>query len=202
MRYSGSNGEYHSFASIQDIRTVFWVLKKNGGIWFILGDNNKYDFHAGPNEIFSAWSSPYISNSSFFINGSASNILSAWPSEMAIISLRTTGNVEASNFSNDRNVLGRYANADLAELLIYNKALTDLEIQMVEGYLAQKWGLAENLPPLHPYSHKLLSINGSSVVTISENQPAGTSIGEFNACLLYTSPSPRDRTRSRMPSSA
>ena len=26
--------------------------------------------------------------------------------------------------------------------------------------------------------------------------------GDFNACLLYTSPSPRDRTRSRMPSSA
>ena len=25
---------------------------------------------------------------------------------------------------------------------------------------------------------------------------------EFNLCLLYTSPSPRDRTRSRMPSSA
>ena len=24
----------------------------------------------------------------------------------------------------------------------------------------------------------------------------------FNSCLLYTSPSPRDRTRSRMPSSA
>ena len=27
-------------------------------------------------------------------------------------------------------------------------------------------------------------------------------IGQANACLLYTSPSPRDRTRSRMPSSA
>ena len=26
--------------------------------------------------------------------------------------------------------------------------------------------------------------------------------GEENVCLLYTSPSPRDRTRSRMPSSA
>ena len=25
---------------------------------------------------------------------------------------------------------------------------------------------------------------------------------DFNTCLLYTSPSPRDRTRSRMPSSA
>ena len=28
------------------------------------------------------------------------------------------------------------------------------------------------------------------------------SMKEFNTCLLYTSPSPRDRTRSRMPSSA
>ena len=27
-------------------------------------------------------------------------------------------------------------------------------------------------------------------------------IGEYRGCLLYTSPSPRDRTRSRMPSSA
>ena len=27
-------------------------------------------------------------------------------------------------------------------------------------------------------------------------------IPESNSCLLYTSPSPRDRTRSRMPSSA
>ena len=26
--------------------------------------------------------------------------------------------------------------------------------------------------------------------------------GKFNACLLYTSPSPRDREKSRMPSSA
>ena len=29
-----------------------------------------------------------------------------------------------------------------------------------------------------------------------------SAIGYFIACLLYTSPSPRDRTRSRMPSSA
>ena len=27
-------------------------------------------------------------------------------------------------------------------------------------------------------------------------------VGSYKACLLYTSPSPRDRTRSRMPSSA
>jgi len=30
----------------------------------------------------------------------------------------------------------------------------------------------------------------------------GVSAGQYYGCLLYTSPSPRDRTRSRMPSSA
>ena len=47
----------------------------------------------------------------------------------------------------------------------------------------------------------LLIVSGEDEITIDE-------IGEINdliqseACLLYTSPSPRDRTRSRMPSSA
>ena len=31
---------------------------------------------------------------------------------------------------------------------------------------------------------------------------SGGRVAQFNNCLLYTSPSPRDRTRSRMPSSA
>ena len=35
---------------------------------------------------------------------------------------------------------------------------------------------------------------------ISEN--IGSFLAEDDSCLLYTSPSPRDRTRSRMPSSA
>ena len=33
-------------------------------------------------------------------------------------------------------------------------------------------------------------------------QVQGVNTGMYNTCLLYTSPSPRDRTRSRMPSSA
>ena len=37
----------------------------------------------------------------------------------------------------------------------------------------------------------------SDVLTVSENGK-----GVLDACLLYTSPSPRDRQRSRMPSSA
>eukprot|EP00657_Telonema_sp_P-1_P010234 TRINITY_DN456_c0_g2_i1.p1 TRINITY_DN456_c0_g2~~TRINITY_DN456_c0_g2_i1.p1 ORF type:complete len:172 (-),score=48.80 TRINITY_DN456_c0_g2_i1:70-585(-) len=45
-------------------------------------------------------------------------------------------------------------------------------------------------PKTHSLRHLLLD-------TLSERHPART-----GSCLLYTSPSPRDRTRSRMPSSA
>ena len=47
---------------------------------------------------------------------------------------------------------------------------------------------------------------GGKVVIFDLNEDAGQAmvaeLGADNCCLLYTSPSPRDRTRSRMPSSA
>ena len=49
---------------------------------------------------------------------------------------------------------------------------------------------------------------GSEYITIFDNFNLTVNKGEFisitgpSGCLLYTSPSPRDRTRSRMPSSA
>ena len=44
---------------------------------------------------------------------------------------------------------------------------------------------------------------GSKEAEIPSPEDVSTEkVEEFVACLLYTSPSPRDRTRSRMPSSA
>ena len=45
--------------------------------------------------------------------------------------------------------------------------------------------------------HKLMRMSYSSIIRESEDFGAA-----LTDCLLYTSPSPRDRTRSRMPSSA
>jgi len=50
-------------------------------------------------------------------------------------------------------------------------------------------------------TYRMICTNGMSVGTIV-SQMRQRHIGEFDVCLLYTSPSPRDRTRSRMPSSA
>lgn len=40
---------------------------------------------------------------------------------------------------------------NMYEILHYNRDISDLEIQQVEGYLAWKWGLRSNLPTTHPY---------------------------------------------------
>ena len=45
-------------------------------------------------------------------------------------------------------------------------------------------------------------VYGSMLSTPILNLPQSAVLGMHNICLLYTSPSPRDRTRSRMPSSA
>ena len=42
----------------------------------------------------------------------------------------------------------------------------------------------------------------SRVIDMGDKNILKNVIKEFKPCLLYTSPSPRDRTRSRMPSSA
>ena len=143
MRYSGTDGQYHSFPNMTDIRTVFWVTKRNSGPGFLLGDNNQYHFHSNNGVAFiNQHSHANIKGGRFAIAGEVADGLSVnVPTEMSVLSLRTTGNVEASNFSNDRNIAGRYWNGDLAELLIYNQALADHEIADVEARLGQKWGL-------------------------------------------------------------
>jgi hypothetical protein len=43
----------------------------------------------------------------------------------------------------------------LCELIFYSGALTINQIQLIEGYLAWKWGLQANLPATHPYNSSL-----------------------------------------------
>ena len=57
-------------------------------------------------------------------------------------------------------------------------------------------GLVAHVGFAHPFCEHLSTITHDAAVT------AGATVHKGGTCLLYTSPSPRDRTRSRMPSSA
>ena len=86
------------------------------------------------------------------VNGSTVNGTSTgMPSSLSVVSLRTLGNVQANNFTNDRINGGRTWAGELAELLIYNQPLNDNEIAVIEGQLAHKWGTSGSLDSNHPY---------------------------------------------------
>jgi hypothetical protein len=48
---------------------------------------------------------------------------------------------------------GLYNIAEYAEIIFYSSALSTIQYQQVEGYLAWKWGLQGNLPATHPYKN-------------------------------------------------
>ena len=50
--------------------------------------------------------------------------------------------------------------------------------------------------------YKVAPFKGQNMALNSAVTQDGLEMGRAQVCLLYTSPSPRDRTRSRMPSSA
>ena len=54
MTYSGANGEFHEWEKINDIRTVFWVVRKSGtdSNRFLLGSRDDYNFHSNGNNYF------------------------------------------------------------------------------------------------------------------------------------------------------
>ena len=160
MSYSGATSESHSFKMIEDIRTVFWVVSEdisvpdsdfrlllgdssNESDWLNNGDGNIWGATLGDSNVYNG----YTRLNGTIIDGKST----AKPNNLSIISLRTLGNVQSDNFSNDRNIASRSWHGKLAELIIYNEPLSDSEIEKVEGYLAHKWGLEGDLPLSHPY---------------------------------------------------
>ena len=162
MRYSGANSDYHEWDDLDKIRTILWVARANhDSAGFMLGDDDKYFFHtSAANSSSTFWHSSQgpaaaLRNGTTRLNGSqidgTSAVITSSMSAMSILSLKTSGNVEASTFSRDRTESGRNWKGDLGELIIFETELSDADIENVEGYLAHKWGLTHSLPTAHPY---------------------------------------------------
>ena len=80
-----------------------------------------------------------------FVNGSAMN---------------TTGTTNSGSISNSNvfdvgagSVGGQPLVGDIAEVLVGGATLTDTNRQLIEGYLAHRYGLSGNLPSDHPYKN-------------------------------------------------
>ena len=57
-----------------------------------------------------------------------------------------------------QNGLGQFWKGSVGEILIFNGLISDNERQIIQGYLASKWGLQKNLPNIHPYKYNKMSL--------------------------------------------
>lgn len=80
---------------------------------------------------------------------------------------------------------GNALTGTISEILVFNRALQNDERQQIEGYLAWKWGLVQNLPTTHPYYY--------AKAPNSAFQPTS-----FPSCALWLDAADRNTISSRV----
>ncbi|MEM1335414.1 MAG: type II secretion system protein [Actinomycetota bacterium] len=70
-----------------------------------------------------------------------------------IVNATSASDLSVNGFAlgSDRRLGGRSWNGIIAEVVVSDVPLSDAERELVEGYLAHKWGTASELPAGHPY---------------------------------------------------
>ena len=156
LRFSGANVAF-SFKRVTGIRSAFWVVKKDPAAFghlderFVLGDTVSHDFHSGwtddtifnvvydnPNP--SGHLSKYLHDGKTFLNGQEMDATKTpFPKQLSVISMQSTGPVEANQLARDRQFGARSWQGDIAEVLLYDVALSWTDRQNVEKYLLAKY---------------------------------------------------------------
>jgi len=143
--------DWFEFDDINTIRTVFWVLRDarvNAEHQFMLGDDNVFHFHNIGTAIWNNNAHANVRGGSTELNGAVIDGLTTdRPTDFAVISVVTTnGPVEASRVSRDRNINGRSWEGEIAEILLYDQALSAADEDEVGSYLSWRYGLSTAYP--------------------------------------------------------
>lgn len=153
--YFDGQDRYLSFPRLEELRTVFWVGRESPeapeGYRPLLGDEIAYDFHRGDfGRIY--WSYAAIraatGEARTWLNGEeVAPTMVALPSGMNLVTTLTSTPLRASTLSTDRYIAGRYWWGDIAEVIGFDRVLSDEERRSIETYLQGKWRVAR--PPVY-----------------------------------------------------
>ncbi len=105
----------------------------------------------------------------------------------------SSGTIAASNANSSTFILGGDGNAGatvwgkqyLYEIIMYSNVLTTAQRQQVEGYLAWKWGFANNLPASHPYKNTLTISQFSYPITAPRIKHSRFAPTQISGCALW-----------------
>lgn len=131
---------------------------RSGATWCASGCRNDSDF------------TQTVNGTSSAVNGRTDIVCGLFTFSAANLKVRVNGTQEASSvfqtagvttttFSGEVRTMigastptpGNVYRGDLAELMVFSSALSTDHAELIEGYLAWKWGLQSQLPALHPY---------------------------------------------------
>jgi hypothetical protein len=112
------------------------------------GPGSRWRFNGG-SYTFGDRAFPYFGGTPFVMNGDA----------------QTDYAVNGWNVGGDRQAIGRGWRGRIAEVLSFNRSLSDSEASRIEGYLAWKWGLQAQLPYDHPYAKSFPGYGSQAVPT-------------------------------------
>jgi len=129
------------------IRTVFWVVRAEEaatGYRFLLGDASTYHFQSGSaSQIWGSSARAAVRNGETRLNGElVDGRVTDRPTNLSVVSVVTTGSVNAGALSRDRSYADRSWWGDVAELVIYDRALSPAEVRSVEEFLAGRYDIA------------------------------------------------------------
>jgi hypothetical protein len=141
---SGSGAVANYYFMLGHDSTYYWCGNSYGSLYL----NNTY----APTSIGNAPASHYTSDASAVVNSYFGAV--SMPSNGNTAFLSVSGISDPSSYQGlcyDRVGVHCGWCGDLAEVLIFSTALTKSQHMQVEGYLAWKWGLQNNLPSTHPF---------------------------------------------------
>ncbi|RME94028.1 MAG: hypothetical protein D6766_06910, partial [Verrucomicrobia bacterium] len=171
VRFDGDDDSL-IFPRLETIRTVFWVARQDaapgGDDGPVLGDTAKYDFTRGDEGAVLSFrnSSGYLRAGTCRIDGEAVDPTAApLPERWAVVELRSLGPVRANALATGLLKPGYAFAGDVAEVLVFEQALTDEEMAAVRDWLRAKWGL----PPAPGHTNFRLPRDGGRITLADAN---------------------------------
>ena len=162
MRFDG-NGDLLATASTITIRTLIVLAKWTNTtgdyrhLWDIDTTISSGGWHgdtaASGFLLASGYASQVVRNGTKYVNGTATAGDLARYTSWTIHGFETTGDIGVTKTGAQNGYAARSFLGDYAEFLYLNAVPSTANRQLIEGYLAWKWGIQASLPADHPYKN-------------------------------------------------
>jgi len=93
-------------------------------------------------------------------NGELYNTVGGTNSKGNVANASMSGNTHNVTIGAAEDGTDRFMEGDISEIILIRRALTNEERQLMEGYLAHKWGLQDELPAGHPFRDEAPTVGG------------------------------------------